>query len=58
MQPLHFWQRKSTHRRYYNNGIRINIYCQRHGRDTPYLFNASKTIKRNEPDYPVTATKK
>ena len=28
------------------NGIRINIYCRRHGRDTPYLFNASKTIKK------------
>nr|DAZ35969.1 MAG TPA: hypothetical protein [Caudoviricetes sp.] len=54
---MHFWQRKSTHRRYYN-GIRINIYCWRYGRGVSYMLNAGKTIKRNEPDYPVTATKK
>lgn len=29
-----------------NNVLELkgNIYFRRHGRDTPYLFNASKTI--------------
>lgn len=51
MQHLHFWQKKFTHRRYYNNGIRINIYCWEYLWISTYLSGTGKPkIKRSELD--------
>lgn len=59
MQHLLYWQKKPIRRRYYNYGIRINIYCWEYLWISTYLPGTGKPkIKRNEPDYPVTATKK